>query len=130
MMILNFPILPHTHTHIHSHPHTYSHSLSHTHTHIHPHTLTHTQKSNEKVNTGIRHPYIRVIGVEVDDSGSGRTSVGGATLSTDDERKLRDLCAKPNIYDMISKSIAPSIFGCTDMKRAIACLLFGGSRKR
>lgn len=36
----------------------------------------------------------------------------------------------PNIYETIAKSIAPSIYGSTDIKKAIACLLFGGSRKR
>merc|ERR1711970_728936 len=36
----------------------------------------------------------------------------------------------PGVYDTISKSIAPSIFGSDDIKKSIACLLFGGSRKR
>lgn len=36
----------------------------------------------------------------------------------------------PNIYEMISRSIAPSIYGSSDIKKAIACMLFGGSRKR
>jgi DNA replication licensing factor MCM5 len=43
---------------------------------------------------------------------------------------FRRLAADPNVYERITKSIAPSIFGATDMKKAIACLLFGGSRKR
>ena len=32
-------------------------------------------------------------------------------------------------YKVIAKSIAPSIYGSEDIKKAIACLLFGGSRK-
>jgi DNA replication licensing factor MCM5 len=40
------------------------------------------------------------------------------------------LAASPNIYDRIARSIAPSIYGSDDIKKAIACLLFGGSRKR
>lgn len=43
---------------------------------------------------------------------------------------MRELAARQGIYDLISKSIAPSIYGCEDMKRSVACLLFGGSRKR
>ena len=35
----------------------------------------------------------------------------------------------PNIYDIISKNIDPAIFGLDDIKKAIACELFGGSRK-
>jgi DNA replication licensing factor MCM5 len=35
----------------------------------------------------------------------------------------------PLIYDKISKSIATAIFGSLDIKKAIACLLFGGSKK-
>jgi DNA replication licensing factor MCM5 len=35
----------------------------------------------------------------------------------------------PLIYNKISKSIATAIFGSLDIKKAIACLLFGGSKK-
>jgi len=42
---------------------------------------------------------------------------------------MRELACKPRIYDIIAKSIAPSIYGCEDIKRSVACLLFGGSRK-
>ncbi len=36
----------------------------------------------------------------------------------------------PDIYDRISRSIAPSIYGLEDQKKAVACLLFGGARKK
>jgi len=83
----------------------------------------------EKVNVGIRQPYLRVLGISVDTEGSGRTATS-TTLTPSEEEEFRNLAANPKIYDIIAKSIAPSIFGCPDMKRAIACLLFGGSRKR
>lgn len=51
-------------------------------------------------------------------------------VTPQEEEEFRRLASLPNIYEVISKSIAPSIFGGTDMKKAIACLLFGGSRKR
>jgi DNA replication licensing factor MCM5 len=35
----------------------------------------------------------------------------------------------PNFYEQIAKSIAPAIYGNEDIKKAILCLLFGGSRK-
>merc|ERR1712226_1706653 len=43
---------------------------------------------------------------------------------------FRRLASKPDVYETVAKSITPSIFGSEDMKKAIACLLFGGSRKR
>lgn len=36
----------------------------------------------------------------------------------------------PNIYENLCKSVAPSIFGHGDIKKAIACLLFGGMPKK
>ena len=77
---------------------------------------------------GICTPYIRVLGVEVETGGPGRSM--GITYTQEDEEKIRQLAASPNIYSTIAKSIAPSIFGSLDIKKAISCLLFGGSRKR
>merc|ERR1719431_876357 len=42
---------------------------------------------------------------------------------------MRELAARPGIYDLLTKSIAPSIYGCEDIKRSVCCLLFGGTRK-
>lgn len=36
----------------------------------------------------------------------------------------------PDIYTKIFKSIAPGIYGSEEVKKGIACMLFGGSRKR
>lgn len=47
-----------------------------------------------------------------------------------EEDQFRQLAEDPDLYERIAKSIAPSIFGAEDMKKAIACLLFGGSRKK
>lgn len=58
----------------------------------------------------------------------GRSFTGAVTPQ--EEEEFRRLAALPNVYEVVSKSIAPSIFGGMDMKKAIACLLFGGSRKR
>ena len=43
--------------------------------------------------------------------------------------QLRKLSQSPDIYDKICQSIAPNIFGHEDVKKAIACLMLGGSRK-
>jgi DNA replication licensing factor MCM5 len=80
------------------------------------------------VNVGVHHPYIRVIGIEVNMQGPGRSS--NTPLAPHEEEEFRHLASSPNIYDMLARSIAPSIFGSMDIKKAIACLLIGGSRKR
>ncbi|XP_059702290.1 DNA replication licensing factor MCM5 [Haemorhous mexicanus] len=85
-------------------------------------------KSHYNVGVGIRSAYIRVVGIQVDTEGSGHSFSGSVTPQ--EEEELRRLAAMPNIYETIAKSIAPSIYGSTDIKKAIACLLFGGSRKR
>ncbi|CAB0031649.1 unnamed protein product [Trichogramma brassicae] len=51
-------------------------------------------------------------------------------VTSEEEEQFRRLAADPNLYDRITRSIAPSIYGAVDMKKAIACLLFGGSRKK
>lgn len=40
-----------------------------------------------------------------------------------------DMCHDPDIITKVAASIAPKIKGQDDIKMAIACLLFGGSRK-
>ncbi|CAB1433421.1 unnamed protein product [Pleuronectes platessa] len=77
---------------------------------------------------GIRASYLRVIGIQVDTEGTGRAATGSVTPQ--EEEELRGLAASPNIYESLARSIAPSIYGSDDLKRAITCLLFGGSRKR
>ena len=77
----------------------------------------------------MRVPYIRVLGLQTEES----NSIGGGNVHrfTDDEvESFRTFAAKPDVYDQLVKSIAPSIWGAVDIKKAVACLLFGGSRKR
>jgi len=97
----------------------------------------------EKLNIGIRQPYLRVIGIQIDSDGSQTTnsqtqtsnsnSIGSSNFLTsriEEEEEFRRMAKSPNIYELISRSIAPSIWGFKDIKKSIACLLFGGSRKR
>lgn len=84
--------------------------------------------AKEKANVGVHFPYIRVVGIEASAQGPGRSS--GASLTGAEEEEFRHLAASPNIYETIARSVAPSIFGSSDIKKAIACLLIGGSRKK
>ncbi len=51
-------------------------------------------------------------------------------VSEEDERTIRELAADPQIVDKMVKSIAPSIWGHTNVKKALALQLFGGVQKR
>jgi len=55
--------------------------------------------------------------------------LAGFRLTEDDERQIRTLSRDPQIVDKIIASIAPSIYGHTDIKTAVALSLFGGVSK-
>ena len=85
-------------------------------------------KGKEKSNVGTRQPYVRVLGIRIDTDGVGRSSA--QTLTTAEEEEFVRFSHTPDVYETIATSIAPSIYGASDVKKAVACLLFGGSRKR
>ncbi|KAK5647912.1 hypothetical protein RI129_002804 [Pyrocoelia pectoralis] len=92
-----------------------------------------SKKGREKETTGVRVPYMRVIGIQVDgeESHSDNAPRKSSNIVTAEEEDLfRRMAASPNIYERLANSIAPSIYGMADIKKAITCLLFGGSRKK
>lgn len=50
-----------------------------------------------------------MIGFDVDSEGPGRAS--GVPLTPSEEEELRQLASRPDIYETVAKSIAPSIYG-------------------
>jgi DNA replication licensing factor MCM5 len=60
------------------------------------------------------------------------SSLQHATFSPSEETAFVALSKHPNLYQIISHSMAPSISGSYthDIKKALVCLLLGGSRKR
>jgi len=80
-----------------------------------------------KGSTSIKTVYLRVVGMQKD-SGLGNL----ATFTPREEEAFRLLSRRPDIYDILSRSIAPSISGSYthDIKKALACQLFSGSRKK
>ena len=97
----------------------------------------------------LRQPYVRILGLELDTS----LAAGGGGLKNftpaEEEEFLR-LSRSDDLYERFARSVAPSIFGslgkqqrvsaafsihrandrdATDIKKAITCLLFGGSKK-
>ncbi|KAJ3089561.1 minichromosome maintenance protein 5 [Quaeritorhiza haematococci] len=77
----------------------------------------------------IKSAYIRVVGMQVDVDGASRNSGVGRTFTEEEEETFIKMSQRPNLYEEFSKSIAPSIYGSADIKKAVACLLFGGSTK-
>lgn len=55
--------------------------------------------------------------------------LAGFRLTEEDEHEIRKLSRDPQVIDKIVNSIAPSIYGHTDIKTAIALSLFGGVAK-
>lgn len=89
--------------------------------------------SNKKSGAGalastVRTPYLRVLGVDVDSEGGGRSTT---IFTPQEEEEMQRLARDPEIYEKLARSIAPQISGeyTRDIKKAIACLLMGGSRK-
>lgn len=99
----------------------------------------------------IRTPYLRVVGLHVDNDAA--RGLGATRMFTEqEEEEYITMSRQPNFHQAFSNSIAPSIYGNTggssavwhaahavhggltlvlvvDIKKAIACLLFGGSKK-
>ncbi len=83
-------------------------------------------KSSNNSAVAIRTPYLRAVGItsEVD-----HTAKGNAIFSEEEEQEFLEMSRRPDLYEIIANCIAPSIYGNKDIKKAIACLLFGGSKK-
>ncbi|KAK9721622.1 minichromosome maintenance protein 5 [Basidiobolus ranarum] len=74
----------------------------------------------------IRTPYIRVVGIQPEIDGQHR---GHINFTEREEEEFIKMSRNANLYDMFSSSIAPAIYGNQDIKKAITCLLFSGSKK-
>ncbi|CCF55934.1 hypothetical protein KAFR_0A04980 [Kazachstania africana CBS 2517] len=85
-------------------------------------------RGNDAGGVAIRNPYIKVLGIQTDvDSTSFFNSM--TMFSEDEEEEFLQLSRRPDIYELLTRSIAPSIYGNEDIKKAIVCLLMGGSKK-
>lgn len=50
-------------------------------------------------------------------------------MSGADEEEIRELSRRPDVYDVLARSIAPSIYQLDDVKKGILLQLFGGTHK-
>ncbi|KAF2153351.1 MCM-domain-containing protein [Myriangium duriaei CBS 260.36] len=86
------------------------------------------QSSNKKnaAAVAIRNPYLRAVGIQTD---VDQTTKGGAIFSEEEEQEFLEMSRRPDLYERFADCIAPSIYGNKDIKKAITCLLMGGSKK-
>ncbi|KAI6382184.1 minichromosome maintenance protein 5 [Pyricularia grisea] len=83
-------------------------------------------KSSTSGAVAIRTPYLRAVGIQTDIDTASR---GNATFSPEEEQEFLEMSRREDIYKVLAGCIAPSIYGNADIKKAILCLLFGGSKK-
>jgi DNA replication licensing factor MCM4 len=50
-------------------------------------------------------------------------------ISEEEEEKIKATATRPDIYELLSRSLAPSIFEMDDVKKGILLQLFGGTNK-
>ncbi|KAM7267049.1 hypothetical protein ACFE04_009215 [Oxalis oulophora] len=98
--------------------------------------------TSHKGAVAVRQPYIRVVGIEE----ACESSTRGPAAFTQEEastetlainyfimrtsvEEFKKFASQNDVYQTICSKVAPSIFGHVDVKKAVACLLFGGSRK-
>ncbi|OAA64430.1 DNA replication licensing factor mcm5 [Niveomyces insectorum RCEF 264] len=74
----------------------------------------------------IRTPYLRAVGIQTD---LDQTAKGHAIYTEEEEQEFLELSRRPDLYNIMADCIAPSIYGNRNIKKAILCLLMGGSKK-
>lgn len=68
--------------------------------------------------------YLECLSIQMEE-----TSFAEVRIDEEDERQIRELAARPNVCDVVGRSISPSVYGHERVKQAIALQLFGGVRK-
>ena len=86
------------------------------------------RKNGSSSTVALRQPYLRIVGFQ-EDVLNGDTA-RRPTFTPEEEHAYREFGAAPGASEAIFSRIAPQIFGSDDIKKAVACLLFGGARKR
>lgn len=62
-------------------------------------------------------------------AGEGEENAAARSKSEEMEKKLLELSKRPDIYDLLARSLAPSIWEMDDVKKGILLQLFGGTNK-
>jgi DNA replication licensing factor MCM5 len=98
-----------------------------------------------RATAGLRAQYVRCVGamqmaarceggvivLSINHNYSSRVrSRATVAWQADEEASFHRFAHEPLVYERLAESIDPAVFGLKDQKRAIACLLFGGTRKK
>lgn len=83
--------------------------------------------SGSSLTISARAPYLRVLGLKVQEGAGFSGSRTAVSFGFEEEEAMLRISRTPGLCDIISRSIAPEIFGHEDIKRAIAAQLFGGA---
>ena len=81
-----------------------------------------------KLEKGPRNMYSRYI--EVVHAKNLHIDFEELSITEDEARAIRELATNPKIYEKIVNSIAPMIYGHTEVKEAIVLQLFGGTKEK
>ncbi|XP_078431989.1 minichromosome maintenance (MCM2/3/5) family protein [Wolffia australiana] len=68
--------------------------------------------------------------MECDPSSTGTAEGEDGSLNYEMVEKLKELAKQPDIYERLTKSLAPNIWELDDVKKGLLCQLFGGSALR
>ncbi|BEI81572.1 hypothetical protein CcaverHIS002_0207320 [Cutaneotrichosporon cavernicola] len=74
-----------------------------------------------------KNPYVRVLGIELDTSLA--SAPGSRVFTPEEEEEFQQMSRSEALYERFAASVAPSIYGNLDIKKAVTCLLMGGSKK-
>eukprot|EP00842_Homolaphlyctis_polyrhiza_P004395 jgi/Hompol1/4957/HPOL_001889-RA len=93
-----------------------------------------SKKQKQAAAVALRTPYMQVIGLQIDPDGSSNAV---RSFTAQEEEEFLQMARRPNLYEEFTSSIAPQIYGSEGtlnlpfchIKKSIACLLFGGSKK-
>lgn len=92
-------------------------------------------KAGKGAGPALRSSYLRVCHLELStgESVSSASLLGGQRWTAAEEEEFAEMARyrdeKGGIFERFSRSVAPSIFGNEDIKKAVTCLLMGGSKK-
>ncbi len=78
------------------------------------------QTASSKTSTVYKN-YIEVISVEVTEK-----EYAEINITAEDEEKIKELASDPEIYNRLTNSVVPTIFGLENVKRAAMYAFFGG----
>lgn len=71
-------------------------------------------------------PFIQVLGYRTEDMGSRKLR---GLFTEEEEEKFLELSKEEKVYELIANNMGGGIYGSDDIKKAIGCLIFGGSGK-